>query len=174
MPVLTSLLHRMPPAALAAATLAGLSSLAAPAAAELQGDGLLRTRSAYPVEETAARLKADIEGKGIMFFAAIDQGALAEGAGIALPPSQLLLFGNPPLGITFLTADPESGIDWPVRMLVHADADGTVWVVYQDWPWVAARHGITSRNAEFAKATEVVTSILEAVADCAPVATCTE
>ncbi len=140
----------------------------------LQGDGLLRTRSAHSVAETAQRIRADVEAKGILFFTAIDQSALGEGAGIDLPDSQLLMFGNPPLGVLFLTSNPESGMDWPVRMLVHKDSTGTVWAVYQDWDWVAQRYGITDRMAEFAKATEVVTSIVSSVADCTVVTDCTE
>ncbi len=141
---------------------------------QLQGDGLMRTRSAYSVEETAKRIQADIEAKGIMFLATIDQSDLGKSAGIDLKPSRLLIFGNPPLGLLFLTANPESGMDWPVRMLVHEDSAGKVWAVYQDWKWVAQRYAIANRDAEFAKATEVVASIVSSVADCAKLADCTE
>lgn len=145
----------------------------AASAIQLQGDGLLRTRSAYSVAETAQRIEASVKEKGIMFFAAIDQSKLGQDAGIELPSSTLLLFGNPPLGVLFLTANPESGMDWPVRMLVHQDADGSVWMVYQDWAWVAERYRITNRDAEFAKATEVVAALVASVADCAMLADCT-
>lgn len=165
--------------ALLASLLAAASPLASYAqdmaeSVTLQGDGLLRTRSAYSVAETAQKIRADVEAKGILFFTAIDQSKLGEGAGIELPDSELLLFGNPPLGVLFLTSNPESGMDWPVRMLVHEDSAGTVWAVYQDWAWVAQRYGITDRAAEFAKATEVVAAIVSSVADCAVVADCTQ
>ena len=55
---------------------------------------------------------------------AVDQRQLAAGAGIALPPSTLLMFGNPALGSQFITAKGEAGLDWPVRLLVQQDADG--------------------------------------------------
>lgn len=159
--------------------LAGLALSALPVPAEeasattLTGDGLLPTRSAHSVPESARRLQADIEGKGIMFFTAIDQADLGRGADIPLQLSQLLLFGNPPLGVLFLTSQPESGMDWPVRMLGHEDKDGVVRAVYQDCTWVAERYGIADRTAEFAKATEVVASIVASVADCAPISDCT-
>ena len=140
----------------------------------LTGDGLIHTRSAYSVEETAARIKADVEKKGIMFFTMIDQAKLAKGAGIELAPSTMVMFGNPPLGILFLTAEPDSGMDWPVRVLVKQDKDGKVWAVYQDWKWVAKRYGITNREEQFAKATEVVMSIMSSIADCKKVADCSE
>lgn len=147
--------------ALAAATLATPSFAAS---AEVGPDGVVRVPSAYPIDETVARLKADIADKGIRFFSETDQAALAREAGVELAPSVLLVFGNPPLGTLFLTANPDSGLDWPVRLLVREDADGQVWAVFTDFGWIARRHGITSRDAEFATASEVIASITSAVA----------
>jgi uncharacterized protein (DUF302 family) len=115
--------------------------------------------SVHPFEETVARLKADIAAKGIRFFAEIDQARLAAEAGIGLRPSRLLLFGNPPLGVQFLTSNPYAGLDWPVRMLVVEDQDGRVWVAYSDFGDIADRYAITDRDAAFAKAAEVAASI---------------
>jgi hypothetical protein len=61
-------------------------------------DGVVRVRSAYPIGETIERLKKDIADKGIRFFSEIDQSKLAAEAGIKLPPSVLLVFGNPRSG----------------------------------------------------------------------------
>ena len=33
-----------------------------------------------------------------------------------LHPSTLLVFGNPALGIQFVTSNPVAGLDWPVRL----------------------------------------------------------
>jgi uncharacterized protein (DUF302 family) len=138
----------------------------APGAAAIASprDGVVRVKSAYGVSETIERLKKDIEGKGIRFFAAIDQADLARGAGIELKPSTLLLFGNPPLGIQFLTANPNAGLDWPVRLLVTQDEKGQVWATYTDFDWIARRHGISNRTAQFKMATEVIRSITSSVA----------
>jgi uncharacterized protein (DUF302 family) len=126
-------------------------------------DGLVRVRSAYPVEETVARMRQDIAAKGITFFQEVDQAKLAAGAGIALRPSTLLVFGNPPLGAQFLTANPYSGLDWPVRVLVLQEADGSVWVAWTDFAWIARRHHIGDRQQQFAMATSVVESITSTV-----------
>jgi uncharacterized protein (DUF302 family) len=142
--------------------LAVLSS-AAPAAPAVGDDGLVKVRSAYSVPETVERLKADIAAKGILFFQAIDQHKLAADAGIALRPSTLLTFGNPPLGAQFLTSNPYSGLDWPVRVLVLQEADGSVWAAYTDFAWIARRHGINDRMEQFAKASSVVQSITSAI-----------
>ena len=98
---------------------AGAVALSSLGAARAADDGIVKLRSAYPMPETIARMKKDIADKGIKFFDEIDQAKLAADAGITLLPSTLLVFGNPPLGTLFITADPDSGLDWPVRVLVY-------------------------------------------------------
>ena len=105
-----------------------------------------------------------IAAKGITFFQEIDQTALAAKAGIALKPSVLLIFGNPPLGTQFITANPQAGLDWPVRMLVYRDAEGAVWVAWTDFGWIAKRHAVTTREGQFHMASEVAASIASSVA----------
>lgn len=130
----------------------------------LSGDGIVRVKSAYGFDETIDRLKKDIADKGIMFFMAVDQSKLGADAGIALPRSTLLVFGNPPLGVQFLTANPNAGLDWPVRLLVSEDDKGQVWAVYTDFDWIKRRHGITDRDAAFDMASSVIASITSSVA----------
>lgn len=141
--------------------LVAFAMLAAPARA--QDDGVIRVKSAYPMEETIHRIKADIAAKGITYFQDIDQAKLAAKAGIELRPSTLLIFGNPGLGTQFITAKPEAGLDWPVRLLVTQDEAGQVWAVYTDFKWIAARHGIRDRDEQFATATGVIASITASI-----------
>jgi uncharacterized protein (DUF302 family) len=143
---------------------ASFAPSAARADTQLSGDGIVRVRSAYGFDETVDRLKKDIAGKGIMFFMAVDQAKLGAGAGIELPPSTLLVFGNPPLGVQFLTANPNAGLDWPVRLLVSEDVKGQVWAIYTDFDWIKRRHGITDRDAAFDTAASVIASITASVA----------
>ena len=126
-------------------------------------DGIIKVKSAYPLSETITKLKADIAGKGIKFFDEIDQAKLAGDAGIKLRPSTLLVFGNPPLGTQFITAKPDVGLDWPVRLLVFENERGEVWLAYTDFAWIARRHGINSRDDQFKMATNVITSITSSV-----------
>jgi len=126
-------------------------------------DGIVKVKSAYSITETIERLKKDIAAKGIMFFSEIDQSKLAASAGVKLRPSTLLVFGNPPLGTLFLTSNPNSGLDWPVRLLVIQDEKGDVYTVYTDFDWIARRHGITDRKAQFDTANKVVASITSSV-----------
>jgi uncharacterized protein (DUF302 family) len=132
-------------------------------AAANEQDGIVKVRSAYPMDETISRIKKDVADKGIRFFSEIDQAKLAADAGIKLRPSTLLVFGNPPLGTQFITANPNAGLDWPVRLLVTQEEDGSVWTVYTDFGWIARRHRIANRKAQFKMASEVVGSITSSV-----------
>ena len=127
-------------------------------------NGIVKVKSIYPMVDTIDRLKKDVASKGIMFFVAIDQARLAAEAGIRLRPSTLLVFGNPALGSKFIESNPLAGIDWPVRLLVTEDEEGDVWAVYNDFGYVARRHGITDRDVAFGTASEVIASITSSVA----------
>ncbi|TIU90050.1 MAG: DUF302 domain-containing protein, partial [Mesorhizobium sp.] len=69
----------------------------------------------------------------------------------------------PALGTTFITSNPEAGLDWPVRVLVYQTGDGTVYAAYSDFDWIAKRHGITDRQAQFKMATEVIQSVTSSI-----------
>lgn len=147
------------------ALLAGTLGLPWTASASAGDDGIVRVKSVYSIGETIERLKQNIVEKKIKFFTQIDQAKLAADAGITLRPSVLLIFGNPPLGTQFITANPNAGLDWPVRLLVFEDQQGGVWAVYTDFDWIARRHGINNRGEQFKTATNVIMSITSSVTE---------
>jgi uncharacterized protein (DUF302 family) len=75
----------------------------------------------------------------------------------------LLVFGNPPVGTLLLTSSPDSGLDWPVRLLVIEDERGDVYTVSTDFDWIARRHKISDRAARFDTANRIVASITASV-----------
>ena len=144
-----------------------LSPIVAPAHAAVPvsaapADGVIKQRSDYGFDETIVRVKADIASKGIRFFDEIDQTKLGESAKLPINRSTLLLFGNPPLGVQFLQSNPVAGLDWPVRMLVTQDDDGSVWLSWTDFKFVAGRYQLTDRDPQIKMATEVAASIASA------------
>lgn len=152
---------------LATGPLSGVAPLVAAAKAatpiaSASAQGVIKQRSDYDFNQTVARLKADIAAKGIRFFDEIDQQKLGAGADLSIGRSTLLLFGNPPLGVQFLQANPLSGLDWPVRMLVTEDQDGSVWISWTDFRFVADRYQLAGRDAQIAMASEVSASIASA------------
>ena len=139
--------------------LAASLAVTAPQFAAAHDNGVVKVKSAYSMDETISRITKDVAAKGIKLFDVIDQAKLAKEAGIDLHPSTLVVFGNPPLGTQFMTAKAESGLDWPVRLLVYQDSKGQVWAAYTDFQWIARRHRIENRTQQFNMATEVIGSI---------------
>jgi uncharacterized protein (DUF302 family) len=104
--------------------------------------GLTTVGSDWSFVETVGRCVAAIEARGLSVFARVDHAKNAVSVGMALRPTELLIFGNPKGGTPLMQENQVSGIDLPVRALVWQDADGRVWLTYNDPRWLAARHGL--------------------------------
>jgi len=109
---------------------------AAPAA------GIVEIPGAHSVDETIRRLRSILEAKGVTLFALVDHSGEAEKAGMKMPPTRLLIFGNPKAGTPLMLAAPSSAIDLPLKILVREDADGRTRISYNSPQYLAARHGI--------------------------------
>lgn len=103
--------------------------------------GLVELASAHDVKETVARLEAELARANVTVAARIDHAAAAAKVGEQLPPTVLLLFGNPKLGTPLMRCAPSAGIDLPLKALVRDDGRGRVTLTYSDPAWIAARHG---------------------------------
>lgn len=116
-------------------------------------NGLVMKESSYSVGETIDRLQKVLESKGLTIFARIDHAAGAEKAGLELKPEQVLIFGNPKLGTPLMAASPTVGIDLPQKALSYEDADGKVWLVYNNPQMLVDRHNIEGRDEVIGKIT---------------------
>lgn len=101
-----------------------LFGLALPASA---GE-MLKMPSPYDAKTTMDRLEAVMKEKGLTIFARIDHAAGAKSVDLILPPTELMLFGNPKLGTPLMLINREVGFDLPMRALAWEDADGKVWL----------------------------------------------
>jgi uncharacterized protein (DUF302 family) len=124
-------------------------------------DGLITVASGLPAGETADRLAAEITASGMVVFARIDHAAGAAAAGLALRPTELLIFGNARGGTPLMQADQAIGIDLPLKALVYEDAAGKTWVAYNDPHWLARRHALC---AALAAPVDAMTAALGAIA----------
>src|SRR5208282_4830494 len=59
-----------------------------------------------------------LQFKGAKLFALIDHSGEAEKAGPKMPPTKLLIFGNPKGGTPLMLAAPSVAIDLPLKILV--------------------------------------------------------
>jgi uncharacterized protein (DUF302 family) len=111
-------------------------------------NGLTTLLSAHGAKETMDRLEAEVKAKGLTVFARVDHAAGAKEAGMALRPTELLIFGNARGGTPLMQALQTTGIDLPLKALVFEDANGKVWLSYNEPVWIAQRHGDASKVSE--------------------------
>ncbi len=81
---------------------------------------------------TLADLKAAIDTRGLNVFAIVDHAAGAASVDAELPPSTLIIFGNPTVGSPIMQAEPLMGIVLPLKALVYEDAEGATFVAVTD------------------------------------------
>ena len=104
-------------------------------------NGLVRVASRYSVEETICRLESFLQEKGIKLFATIDHRGEAERAGLKMPATKVLIFGNAKAGTPIMIAAPSAAIDLPLKVLVREEEDGGVSVFYNTPEYIQQRHG---------------------------------
>ena len=99
-----------------------LLSLALPALAAVnqvkKKNGIVDVPSNHSVDETVERVKSILQSKGVTLFALIDHSGEAEKVGMKMPPTKLLIFGNPKGGTPLMLAAPSVAIDLPLKILV--------------------------------------------------------
>jgi uncharacterized protein (DUF302 family) len=105
-------------------------------------NGIVSIPSHHSVDETVEKLKAMLQAKGIELFALVDHSGEAAKVGLKMPPTKLLVFGNPKGGTPLMLAAPSIAIDLPLKILVAEDAQGKVTVSYNSAEYLKERHGL--------------------------------
>jgi uncharacterized protein (DUF302 family) len=104
--------------------------------------GIVTTPSPFPFKETVSRLQSALETHGVKIFAVIDQQAAAESVGMQLPPTTLIIFGNPKGGTPLMLAQPSSALDLPLKVLIAEATPGQVEVSCNDTGYLMQRHAL--------------------------------
>jgi uncharacterized protein (DUF302 family) len=117
---------------------------------------LTTLESKFSVKETIDRLTAAVEERGMKVVARVDHAAGAKAVGLELPPTEVLMFGNPKLGTPLMMSNPAAGIDLPMRVIAWQDKaaqdktgqdkTGKVWIAYTAPADLGVRHGIKDRD----------------------------
>jgi uncharacterized protein (DUF302 family) len=105
-------------------------------------NGIVSKPSNHSVNETVERLKEILRSKGVTLFVIVDHSGEAEKAGLKMPPTKLLIFGNPKGGTPVMLASPSIAIDLPLKILIAEDMNGKVWVSYNAPAFLMQRHNL--------------------------------
>ena len=130
---------------LLAALLAGLILPVSAASAQeivMKEAGIVRIPSHHSVDETVDKLKNILRSKEVTLFALIDHSGEAAKVGMKMPPTKLLIFGNPKGGTPLMLAAPSVALDLPLKILVSEDAQGRVWISYNSAEYLKERYGL--------------------------------
>jgi uncharacterized protein (DUF302 family) len=122
-------------------------------------EGLTSIESTFGPKETMDRLEAEIHQKGMNVFARIDHAAGAANVGLALAPTELIIFGNPRGGTPLMQSVQTVGIDLPLKALVWQDAANKTWLSYNEPGWIAQRHGVAGAESTIDKMADLLSAI---------------
>ena len=84
--------------------------------------------------------QGDLGAKGLTLFALVDHSGEASRVGLTMPPTKLLIFGNPTAGTPLMLASPSTAIDLPLKLLVREDPEQKVWISYNSPDYLQQRH----------------------------------
>jgi uncharacterized protein (DUF302 family) len=116
--------------------------LASEALAVQKEEGIVKIASHHSVDQTVDKLKTILQSKGVMLFALVDHSGEAEKVGLKMPPTKLLIFGNPRGGTPLMLAAPSVAIDLPLKILVAEDSQEKVWISYNSPGYLKERHDL--------------------------------
>lgn len=98
--------------------------------------------SNHPVDQIVEKITRLLHAKGVRLFTLIDHSGEAEKAGLHMPPTKLLIFGNPRGGTPLMLASPSLAIDLPLKILVAEDEAGVTQISWNDPAYLQSRHKV--------------------------------
>lgn len=136
------------------------------ATATAQESRTVKLVSPYSFADTLARLQSALVAKGMTVFATIDHQAGARAAGLDMPPTTVLIYGNPKAGTPLMLAAPDFALDLPLRVLVREDTAGHTWLVYETAAALERRNGLPAgMNERLAPAEKMLAAAIQAPAE---------
>jgi uncharacterized protein (DUF302 family) len=103
-------------------------------------NGIRSVTTRRPVDEVVHRITTLLAEKNIKLFALIDHSGEASAAGLLIPNTKLLIFGNPKSGTPVMLSAPSAALDLPLKILVSQEPDGTAVLSWNDPAWLQQRH----------------------------------
>lgn len=119
-------------------------------------------QSSHAYAETVAKLSETIVKAGNTVFLTLDQAEAARTAGLSMRPTTLIVFGNPRGGTPLMEATPLLALDLPLKLLVW-EQDGAVSVAYVPMSQIAARYGLTGKDAQVAAMDAALAKLTDSV-----------
>ncbi|HVC05392.1 MAG TPA: DUF302 domain-containing protein [Candidatus Acidoferrales bacterium] len=123
-------------------------------------DDLRTLQSETSFNHVVERLHDIVRERGLTLFADIDHAQNARDAGLMMPNTRVLIFGNAKAGTPLMLAAPDIALELPLRVLVRERSETVTELVYVDPDRLALEFGV----AELAGPIAGLRAIVEAAA----------
>lgn len=110
--------------------------------APARADELISVKSPATVPATLDRLQKLVSADGFSIVARVPHSEAAKAAGLALRPTELMIFGKPQSGTPIMMCNQKAGIDLPLRALSWQDDSGQVWLGMVDPQVLKSRYAL--------------------------------
>lgn len=97
------------------------------------------------VNEVEALLRQALEKRGLTLFTVIDHTQGAVDAGLELPPTLTVIFGNPKVGTPMMQCQGAVALDLPQKMVIRM-VDDVTRIEWNDPAYLMERHGLQDCN----------------------------
>ena len=119
-------------------------------------NGICSVTTHRPVDDVVQRLTSLLTEKNIKLFTIVDHSGEAAAAGLLIPNTKLLIFGNPKVGTPVMLSAPSAALDLPLKILVSQEPDGTAVLSWNDPAWLQQRHNFSPELVANLAAAEIL------------------
>jgi uncharacterized protein (DUF302 family) len=110
-------------------------------------NGIMTVHAQGSVDEIVRKVEALLEAKGVKLFAVIDHSGEAAKAGLEMPDTKVLIFGNPKGGTPLMLASPSIALDLPLKILVAQHGEDHVAISFNTPEYLRHRHNLPAELA---------------------------
>jgi len=131
----------------------------------MSDNGIITKVSQQSFENTYAKLRSIIDNNpNLKILMELDHQANAANVDLELPPTRIVMFGNPRLGTPLMIGGDYTGLDLPQKILV-CERNGQVTLSYNDPSYLKNRHAISGKDEVLQKVTGALDKITSAASE---------
>lgn len=109
---------------------------------------LMELATDFSFADTLARVRSAIHSAGMQIFAVVDHAAAAADVDLSMPPTTVLIYGNPKGGTPVMLASPVAALDLPLRVLVREDRSGRTFIAFHPIAQTLRKAGVPEALAK--------------------------
>lgn len=123
-------------------------------------NGLIVKNSPYEVEITYNKLRTIIENNpNLKILLELDHTNNAASVDLQLPPTKIIMFGNPKLGTPLMQSSATTSIDLPQKIIVYSDDNLVTKIAYNDPLYLKERHNVEGKDDVIQKVSAALDNI---------------